>query len=183
MVFNGKNIFKNYPLRIILASLFILLFICLKTWNSFAPWSTHDWNKKEFSRIKVSDPEDFTFAVFGDNKGNHSVFEPLLRDINQSKEIAFVMDVGDLVRDGKRGQFQHLLDQVQKNLTIPFVTAIGNHDLNNGSSIYQEIFGPTYYAFQVGQSYFIVLDATVESGFGKTEYQWLENELQKAQAL
>jgi 3',5'-cyclic AMP phosphodiesterase CpdA len=53
--------------------------------------------------------------------------------------------------------------------------------LNNGSnSNYREIFGPTYYTFQVGQSYFIVLDATTESGFDRAELQWLRDELKKA---
>jgi hypothetical protein len=33
----------------------------------------------------------------------------------------------------------------------------------------------------VGQGYFIVLDATKESGLDKTERQWLEDELRKAQ--
>jgi 3',5'-cyclic AMP phosphodiesterase CpdA len=71
---------------------------------------------------------------------------------------------------------------VQGDLAIPFLTAIGNHDLNNGSpDNYLEIFGPTYYTFQIGQSYFIILDATTESGFDRTERQWLEYELQKAQ--
>ena len=177
-----KRVFREHPIKIIFAFLFILSFVGVNFWNAYAPLSIHNWNKKEISRIKVGDLDNFTFAVFGDNKGNYSFFEPLLYDISQDKEIAFAIDIGDLVSDGKRGQYRRFLKQVQGSLAIPFVTAIGNHDLNNGSSNnYQDIFGQTYYAFQVGQCYFIVLDAITRSGFDKAKCQWLEDELRKAQ--
>ena len=104
-----------------------------------------------------------------------------MHDIDHDKEIAFAIDIGDLVRDGKRGQYRRFLDQVQENLTIPFLTATGNHDFNNGFDNYTNIFGPTYYVFQVGQCSFIVLDVTKDSGLDKMERQWLEGELIKAQ--
>jgi serine/threonine-protein phosphatase CPPED1 len=179
-----QKIFKEHPIKIIiLASLCVLLFIGITVWHHYAPVSIHNWNQKELSRITVADPNDFTFAVMGDNKGNHSVFEPLLRDIGHDKDILFAIDDGDLVDEGTVGHYRRFLHQVQENLAIPFLTAIGNHDLNHGSNNnYQEIFGPTYYSFQVGQSHFIVLDAITESGFDKAERQWLEKELQKGQA-
>lgn len=180
-----KKILQGHPLKIILASLCILSFVGITVWNASVPVPIHDRNQKELSRIAVADSNDFSFAVMGDNKGNRSVFEPLLRDIGHDKEIAFAIDCGDLVREGRVGLYRRFLSQVQENLAIPFLTAIGNHDLNKGSphtQKYQEIFGPTYYSFQVGQGYFIVLDATTESGFDKAERQWLENELQKGQA-
>jgi len=180
-----KKILQGHPLKIILASLCILLFIGITLWNAYAPVPIRNWNQNELSRITVADPNDFSFAVMGDNKGNRSVFEPLLRDIDRDKDIAFAIDCGDLVRKGRVGLFRRFLSQVQENLTIPFLAAIGNHDLNKGSPHthnYQEIFGPTYYSFQVGQGYFIVLDATTESGFDTAERQWLEKELQRGQA-
>jgi len=180
-----KKILQGHPLKIILASLCILSFVGITVWNASVPVPIHDRNQKELSRIAVADSNDFSFAVMGDNKGNRSVFEPLLRDIGHDKEIAFAIDCGDLVREGRVGLYRRFLSQVQENLAIPFLTAIGNHDLNKGSphtQNYQEIFGPTYYSFQVGQGYFIVLDATTESGFDTAERQWLENELQKGQA-
>jgi len=176
------EVFKAHPIKIILASFSIMLFIGIQVWERHAPLPIRDWNKKEISRIKVSDSEGFAFAVFGDNKGNSTVFEPLLRDIDHRTEIAFAIDLGDLVNVGKRGHYRRLLNQLKEYLAIPLLTAIGNHDLNNGGSRnYREIFGSTYYTFQVGESYFVVLDATTESGFDRAERQWLEVELQKAQ--
>jgi 3',5'-cyclic AMP phosphodiesterase CpdA len=178
-----QKIFKEHPIKIILVSVCVLLFIVIMLWNSFASLSVHNWNQKELSWIAVADLDDFSFAVMGDNKGNRSVFEPLLQDIDHDKEIPFSMDDGDLVDGGTVDHYRQFLLQVQDNLAIPFLTAIGNHDLNHSSPHnYQEIFGPTYYSFQIGESYFIVLDATTEAGFDKAERQWLEKELQKGQA-
>jgi hypothetical protein len=178
-----KKIFREHPIKIILAALCILSFTGITVWNASAPVSIHDWNQKEIARISVADPDDFTFAVMGDNKGNRSVFEPLLRDIGQDKEIAFAIDDGDLVDGGTIGHYRHFLNQVQENLAIPFLVAIGNHDLSDDGSDknYREIFGPAYYSFQVGQGYFIVLDAITQVGFDKTERPWLEQELQQSQ--
>jgi hypothetical protein len=180
-----QKIFKEHPIKIILAALCILLFIGILVWNSSAPVSIHNWNQKELSRISVADSNDYSFAVMGDNKGNRSVFEPLLHDLATDKEIAFAIDDGDLVDGGTIGHYRCFLNQVREILTIPFLVAIGNHDLNgNGSNKnYQDVFGPTYYSFQVGQGYFIVLDAVTEAGFDKVERQWLEQELQRGQTV
>jgi Calcineurin-like phosphoesterase len=72
--------------------------------------------------------------------------------------------------------------EVQADLAIPLVTAIGNHDLYHGSSDnYRKIFGETSYSFQFGDSTFIVLDAAKEAGLDKAERHWLQEELKKAQ--
>jgi len=55
-------------MKMTIASLFSLLCIGLNATPSYAPVQIHEWNGQQVSRIKVSNPEDFTFAVFGDNK-------------------------------------------------------------------------------------------------------------------
>ena len=184
LITKTKKIFKEHPIKAILAALCILSFIGITVWHSSAPVPIHNRNQREISRITVADSNNYSFVVMGDNKGNRSVFEPLLRDIAQDKEIAFALDDGDLVDKGTIDHYRRFLSQVQENISIPVLVAIGNHDLNNNGSNknYQDIFGPTYYAFQVGQGYFIVLDATTEAGFDKAERGWLEKELQKGQA-
>lgn len=178
-----KKVFKENPLRVTIASFCILLFIGLQIREGSAPLSTTGWNAKEISRIRVRNPKDFTFAVLGDNKGNRFFFEPLLQDIDRSGEMAFAIDVGDLVDGGSQGNYRKFLEQLHQNLNVPFLAAVGNHDLYKGSlRIYENIFGASYYTFHVGEAYFIVLDATAESGFDQRERQWLEGELQRGQA-
>ncbi len=182
LITKTKKIFKEHPIKAILAALCILSFIGITVWHSSAPVPIHNRNQREISRITIADSNNYSFVVMGDNKGNRSAFEPLLRDIARDKEIAFALDDGDLVDGGTIGHYRRFLSQVQENISIPVLVAIGNHDLNHGSNKnYQDIFGPTYYSFQIGQGYFIVLDAITEAGFDKAERQWLEQELQESQ--
>jgi hypothetical protein len=176
-----KKLFKNHSINLIIASFFVLGFVAFEFWDHYLPPTFHDRNKREISRVKV-DSTDFSFAVFGDNKGHDYNFEPLLRDVNHDKKIAFAVDLGDLVRQGRRWFYRRFLHQIEKNLTVPFLVAIGNHDLYRGSTNYREIFGPTYYSFQIGEVDFIVLDTSARFQFDKAERQWLETELQRSQA-
>ena len=177
----SRKVFRNHPVNLIIASLFILGFVAFEFWDHYIPPSVQDRNKREISRIKV-DPADFSFAVFGDHKGHEFVFERLLRNVDQDQKLTFAIELGDLVRQGRRWFYRRLLHQVKKNLTLPFLTAIGNHDLYRGSTNYREIFGPTYYSFQIGQTYFIILDTSARFRFDKAQRQWLEAALQRSQA-
>ena len=175
-----KKLLKNHFINLIITFLFILGFIVFEFWDRYIPPSVQDRNQREISRIKV-DPADFSFAVFGDHKGHDARFQPLLRDVNHDRQIAFAVELGDLVRQGRRWFYRRLLNQVEKNLSIPFLAVIGNHDLYRGSANYREFFGPTYYSFQIGEVDFIVLDTSARFLFDKAQHQWLETELQRSQ--
>ena len=177
----AKKVFRNHLANLIIASLLILGFAAFEFWDHYIPPSVHDRNKKEISRIKA-DPADFSFAVFGDHKGHDACFEPLLRDVDHDKQIAFAIELGDLLRQGRRWFYRRFLIQVEEYLSIPFLTVIGNHDLYRGSNNYREIFGPTYYSFEIGQAYFIILDTSARFRFDKAQRRWLETELQRSQA-
>ena len=176
-----KKSIKNHFVNLIIACLFLLGFVAFEFWDHYIPPSVQDRNQREISRIKV-DPADFSFAVFGDHKGHEFVFESLLRDVDRDKQIAFAIELGDLLRQGRRWFYRRFLNQVEKTLSIPFLAVIGNHDLYRGSANYQEIFGPTYYSFQIGQTYFIILDTSARFRFDAAQRQWLEAELQRSQA-
>lgn len=175
-----SKVLKNHLVNLVITSLFILGLVAFEFWDRYFPSTVHERNQREISKIKV-DPADFSFAVFGDHKGHGHNFKPLLRNVSHDKKIAFAMDLGDLVREGRRSFYRRFLHQIRKNLTIPLLVAIGNHDLYRGSANYQEIFGPTYYSFQIGQNYFIILDASTISGVDKAQRQWLEEELRRSQ--
>ncbi len=175
------RLFKNHPVNLIIVSLFILGFVAFEFWDHYVPPSVQDRNRREISRIKV-DPADFSFAVFGDHKGHDACFEPLLREVDHDKQISFAFELGDLLRQGRRWFYRRFLNQIETNLSVPFLAVIGNHDLYRGSSAnYREIFGPTYYSFQIGQATFIILDTSARFRFDQSERRWLEAELQRSQ--
>ena len=182
-----RGIFSQSNIRMggALISLLIgLYFLCLLVWDEHAPVSTHDHNRLEAARVNLKNPADFTFAVFSDHKKNRTFFDPLLENINKDQKISFAIDIGDIVPSGSRGAFRRFLRVIHEHLGIPLLTAIGNHDLDRGgreSTNYEQVFGPTYYSFQEGQGYFIVLKSVGMGEFDKVQFPWLEEQLQRSQ--
>ena len=98
--------------------------------------------------------------------------------------LAFAIDVGDMVEQGTLEQFDAFFKQIRSAARLPFLTVAGNHDLgkNQDLTLYREIFGPDYYAFQLKDHYFIVLNDNLHNGMGEAQMAWLEDELRKSQA-
>jgi serine/threonine-protein phosphatase CPPED1 len=142
------------------------------------------WNHDNLERIKVPADDNLTFAVLGDNRSNPEVFGRVLNHLSRDPSLAFAMDVGDLVETGTVENFSNFLAQVRQHLHLPFLTAIGNHDLDQDRAprLYRQIFGPDYYAFQIKDNYFIVVNDTGKTGVDEAQWRWLEKELEKSQA-
>ena len=83
-------------------SLFTILLVLLglEVWEHISPLPARDWIALNFKKMNVADPKNFSFAVFGDNKNSHVIFERLLKEIERDPEISFVIDIVDLVYDG-----------------------------------------------------------------------------------
>ena len=144
-----------------------------------------DWNLRQVERLQAPEGGKLSFAVLGDNRGNPEVFGRVLRQLDRDPGLAFAMDVGDLVERGTLEQFVEFFKQIQPYGRMPFLTAVGNHDLGKDQdlTLYREIFGPDYYAFQLKDNYFIVVNDAEPNGVGETQWRWLENELKKSQAF
>ena len=79
--------------------------------------------------------------------------------LDRDPGLAFAIDVGDMVEQGTLEQFDEFFKQIRPQPpACPFLTVVGNHDLgkNQDLTLYREIFGPDYYAFQLRDHYFIV---------------------------
>jgi hypothetical protein len=171
-----------------------------------------DWNATQLKNIRsrlsrLPNPNEFTFAVFGDNKNSVGTFNRVIDNLNREKRLAFAIDMGDLVFMGDNVMYRLYIDQL-KRLKVPLLTVIGNHDLDPGTTAnaknardsnygslensknYQKMFGSTYYSFTLGTSYFVMLDisdehmdlTTKQEKYFEDELAWFEDELQKAQA-
>ena len=126
-----------------------------------------DWNLRQVERLQAPAGGKLTFAVLGDNRSNPAVFERVLKDMAGDPSLTFAIDVGDMVERGTLEQFDDFFKQIQPYNRMPFLTAVGNHDLgkNHDLTLYREIFGPDYYAFRLQDNYFIVVnDAEPERG-------------------
>ena len=182
---------ETWLARTCLASLVLLLSLGLGLIPGRAPADKAQvlpaagWNEANLKRIQAATPGGFAFAVLGDSRTNPKVFTAILQHISRDPEIAFVIHLGDLVNRGKMAEYQAFIKLVQEHLKVPLLAVIGNHELGKGVPDpyrnYLQIFGPAYYAFQIGEVYFIVLDTAKPKDFGAPQLRWLEQELQKAQ--
>jgi hypothetical protein len=176
------HVAKKNPFKVMLVALCIVLFVVIQIWKDTAPLGVSDWNGNAVSTIKTTNPDDFSFAVFGDNKDGYALFDSLLKDIDGRGEASFAIAMGDLVPSGRRGNFRGFIGELKDDLKIPLVTVVGNHDLQHGSSEkYRETFGDTNYRFSIGRNEFIVLDASTDSGLDQAQRQWVEAALEKSQ--
>ena len=143
-----------------------------------------DWNPRQVERLQALEGAALTFAVLGDNRSNPEVFGRVLQQLNRDPGLVFAIDVGDMVEQGTLEQFVDFFKQIQPYGRRPFLTVMGNHDLgkNQDLTLYREIFGPDYYAFQLKDNYFIVVNDAEPNGIGEVQWRWLENELKQSQS-
>ena len=145
------------------------------------------WNSQQLRKIdeviKKSGSKGYTFAVLGDNHRNYPVFRSILDKIRKGSAL-FAIECGDLGQTGSRESFKTYLDNVS-SLHKPIMVGIGNHDLlpvggRMSSANFKEVFGRTYYSFNLNRSKFIVLDDSNRKGLGSEQTKWLEAQLKKA---
>jgi len=159
-----------------LASL-IIITIFIKISVVFLPYEENR-NYRELQKIR--EKTEFCFAVFGDSKNSVKVFTDLIKKINEDKSILFCIELGDLVFSGEKERFKFFLAQIKK-IKKPLLTVIGNHEiLNNGRANYYKIFGPFYYSFSIGESFFIILDDANGENIDLNQFIWLKRKLEES---
>jgi Icc-related predicted phosphoesterase len=172
-----KKIFSRF---LIIVALILLISAGAVKIHSMVSFSEpHDWNYYQLQRIGKNQT-NFSFVVFGDNKNSITTFDELISRVNK-EDALFAIDVGDLVLNGEKEYFDFFISQIEK-LNKPLLTVVGNHELyDKGRASYYDIFGRFYYSFNVGNSYFIILDDANENSIDPWQMNWLESELQKSQ--
>ncbi len=161
---------------------FILVFLFssgIKTYSVLTEPKISDWNYCQLQKID-STKNNFSFAVFGDNKNSVKTFNNLISKLNKDN-ILFAIDDGDLVYDGEKEKFRFFLNQIN-DLNKPLLTVFGNHEAKkSGRANYYNFFGKFYYSFTVGNNYFIILDDANEKNLDIAQLAWLKNELKLSQ--
>jgi predicted phosphodiesterase len=176
--------------RVIPKIVLIFSAFCLAAWagvgfaGDIAPLPAKQWNQENLAKVQSAAAEPVTFAVMGDSRDNPPAFGGLLKKVDRDSELAFVIHLGDMVREAELEQYQTFFTVVRQNLHKPLLAVVGNHELTGDRDLklFHPMFGPDYYAFQIGQNYFIAInDAAEEEGMSQAQLRWLEAELQKSQ--
>ncbi len=132
-------------------------------------------NMKQFARFERESVSDLQACISGYNEKKINTIGIALGDI--------AWDELELFANFK---------QAMAGLKIPFYPVIGNHDhdLNfsddyASAEVYRQQFGPTYYGFNLGKQYYIVLDDIVYKGnksydedLTDEQLEWVRNYLQ-----
>jgi len=135
-------------------------------------------NLEKISEINLDDPYRFGFVIVADSHTDYDDFRDIIKDINKKTEPLFLIHAGDFTDLGTLSEFRRTED-ILTELTIPYLTVIGNHDCwFNGKQIYEKMFGDFNYSFVFYEYKFIFLDANILANGGEPpDFAWLENEL------
>ena len=143
--------------------------------------------------------DEFHFVVLGDAQFHQP--EKFNRLIDQTRRLrpAFVIQVGDLI-EGYNNDFeviaaewQRFARQIAPLAPVPFLAVPGNHDVFNGDkqvdtrleALFEEIWGPLYWAFTYKNTLLISLNSDSSEGVNQITGQqldWLRQTLAKKEA-
>lgn len=177
-----QRFFTKISLVISILGIFALVGLGYAT--DIGPIPATNWNPANLAKIKVSPAKPLTFAVFGDNRGEHpAVFASLLQEVDRAPSLAFGIHLGDMVMKAELDKYRTFFTAVRQDFHKPLLSVIGNHEFYGDEDLkfYHAIFGPDYYSFQLNNNYFMVDDAD-KDGMSQEQLGWLETELQKSQA-
>jgi len=174
---------REYPITFFFLIICILLAVYFEIWKPLWSLQTREWNVTNLELIRRVGPDDFSFAVFGNNRNSKFIFENLLKSIDHDLDISFAISLGNMVSRGKKEKYSFFLKQVKDTLGIPLITTMGNRELKaGGPDLYHKIFGPARYSFHIGKNYFMVLDnAGKEELYLMQKDGWLEKTLKESQ--
>lgn len=135
------------------------------------------------STISPTDPDRFSFAVFGDIQIHEDgvTLLPRLKADVAANQISFFVALGDLTEDGTEAEFEQV-KAAMDGVGIPYLATIGNHDLfqdpaQGGWGTWKSIFGAATYSVTVANAVrFLFLD-TASGDIGQSQFDWLQREL------
>jgi 1,2-diacylglycerol 3-alpha-glucosyltransferase len=159
----------------------LLLVVGYKVYLNFHEPDFIGSNFENIRRIEATDPKDaYSFVVFGSIESSINVFQKkIIGQINEDEDIVFAISTGDAVLDGSEDKYQ-ILHQSLNRLNVPTIIGVGTREISNGGDIrFYRHFGPYFFSYTFGESYFIFVDTT---GLTPIEVQkdWIAAELRNA---
>lgn len=125
--------------------------------------------------IHIADTEIFNTENQEDWVGN-------VRGYVANEQAAFIIHTGDICYE--KGLKAHIGLMNTENMDCPMFYCIGNHDLvkgKYGEELFESIYGPVYYSFDVGSTHYIVTPmpgGDHRPGYTRSDVcRWLKNDL------
>ncbi|MBQ3074642.1 MAG: metallophosphoesterase [Clostridia bacterium] len=115
-------------------------------------------NLNEHSFLHLSDTEIMNTTC--------EFFLPFVKEQAKTYQASFLMHGGDIC--GEDGMIRHREEMSYETVGIPVRYSIGNHDFLGGSygeKRYEELYGPIWYSFDVGNIHYVVMSIPKGSGF------------------
>lgn len=113
---------------------------------------------------------------------NHADWVGNVKNYAANEQAAFIIHTGDLCYE--KGMKSHIKLMNTTNMNCPIFYCIGNHDLvkgQYGEELFENIYGPAYYSFDVGSTHYIVtpmLRGDFTPKYTKEDvYRWLKNDI------
>lgn len=162
----------------------IIFFFALSKGGNYSGTVTYNGNAVE--NVSVSDGRNHSFMQISDTEiGEGGVGEWInfIKNTVDENKPAFIIHTGDICYEA--GLKRHKSDMNTENMGVPVRYVIGNHDYVDGKygeELFESIYGPVWYSFEVGNVHYIVTPfqtgADYKSGYNKNDrWRWLENDL------
>lgn len=124
--------------------------------------------------------ETLKFVWMGDTQRWYDETKKMVRHINERGDIDFVMHGGDITDFGMGKEFDWIHREM-KNLKVPYVALIGNHDiLGNGHDYFLKMYGEVNMAFTAGHTRFVCLNTNAlefDYSFPVPDFEFIRQEI------
>lgn len=168
--------------KLIYINIFILIVIL--SYKAYLFFHESDFQESNYKNMKMIESngqgEAYSFAVVGSIENSIDVFQNrIIEEINSDNDIIFAVSTGNAVLDGAEDKYRILNNSLNK-LRVPKLIGVGDHEISDGGDMrFYKHFGPFYYSFAYGDSYFIFIDTTGITSI-ESQKDWISNELTKA---
>ncbi len=152
-----------------------------------------DTSEVKLFKTSFKGEEPFSFVLFGDTRSDHEQHGRVVNALSRT-QVDFIVHTGDIIGAGENEDEWQTYFEIEHNLMAeyPMYFVLGNHDVKGSIEPYLKYLslpmaqtedGPTeqYYAFDYGNSRFIIVDTMatvlVEGG---AEFNWIIEQLEDA---
>jgi 3',5'-cyclic-AMP phosphodiesterase len=104
------------------------------------------------------EPTPFQFAVLSDVQEAIPRVQDIFALLNREPDIDFLLGAGDLTEQGTRGELQRF-ERELRQLEVPYYTTLGNHELGESPSLFQDYYGRGSQSFVYRGVRFTLLDS------------------------